>query len=100
MQASILVSVLIGLAKSDEYSEYHITYQLGCYAQTCGQTVTGRQLTYEKALKIVQKEVYLNSVSIDNIPEHLKKRQLGVTFMDFLVVPLYPRFVLNLQLLT
>ncbi len=62
----------------------------------CGQTVTGRQLTYEKALKIVQKEVYLNSVSIDNVPKHRKKRQLGVIFMDFFGGASLPSFCAQL----
>ncbi len=37
------------------------------YVQTCKQTVTGRRLQYSRALKIIQKEEYLNAVDTDII---------------------------------
>ncbi len=38
-----------------------------CYVQTCDQTITGRQLAYQRALDIVQGEEYLEAADTDII---------------------------------
>ncbi len=44
-----------------------------CYVQTCDQTITGRQLAYNRALDIVQNEEYLEAADTDLI-----RRQFNV----------------------
>ena len=38
-----------------------------CYVQTCDQTITGRQLSYQRSLDIVQGEEYLEAADTDII---------------------------------
>ena len=36
-----------------------------CYVQTCHQIITGRNLRYSRALKIIQSEEYLNAADTE-----------------------------------
>ena len=40
---------------------------LQCYERTCDQNITGRDMTYERALEIIQTEEYLTAADIDLI---------------------------------
>jgi hypothetical protein len=52
-----------------------------CYVQTCNQIISGRQLSYNRALEIVQSEEYLDAADTDLI-RRLKrlKRQANMGF--------------------
>ena len=45
-----------------------------CFARTCDQAVTGRQLTYSRALEIVQNEEYLDDADLGIIRKRRLKR--------------------------
>ena len=38
-----------------------------CLFRSCSQTITGRRLTYSRALQIIQTEEYLNEADLDVI---------------------------------
>ena len=46
------------------------TDQSSCYVQTCDQTISGRQMLYERALEVVQEEEYLDAADLDIIRRH------------------------------
>ena len=54
-----------------------IGFQGSCWRRTCDQQVVGRQLTYSRALEIVQNEEYLSDLDLDIIRRRRTKRQNG-----------------------
>ena len=48
---------------------------LHCYERSCTQNITGRQVTYERALEIIQTEEYLTAADIDLIAYYKKNRR-------------------------
>ena len=50
----------------DEFEERQ-TDNANCYVQTCDQSITGRMLSYNRALEIVQDEEYLTAADLDII---------------------------------
>ena len=59
----------------------HAPKQSSCFTRTCDQTITGRRLTYGRALQIVQNEEYLSAVDLDIIRRRLyeaEKRKQAV----------------------
>ena len=49
-----------------------------CFTRICDQTISGRQLVYDRALEIIQDEEYLNDVDFDEIKRQRLKRQISI----------------------
>ncbi len=47
--------------------------QLQCHIRSCDQTITGRRLSYARALEIVQGEEYLTVADTDIIRRRLRR---------------------------
>ncbi len=51
----------------EDFIEERQTDNANCYVQTCDQRITGRMLSYNRALEIVQDEEYLTAADLDII---------------------------------
>ena len=62
---------------SDQDDEPIDATNKACYVQTCDQTITGRNLLYERALEIIQNEEYLEAADLDIIRKRVKRSQFA-----------------------
>ena len=90
---AILLSNLVILSISqesfDDYYSDDYDYDNGqCIIRQCNQIITGRRLSYARALEIIQEEEYLDEADFDII-RHVSHVQL--TQMD----PFFSRKILN-----
>merc|ERR1711935_879823 len=53
----------------------------GCFVQTCGRTVTGRNFAYDQAITIIEDEEYLEDFDFDDIR---KLRRSDINYVDIL----------------
>ena len=49
-----------------------------CYRQTCTQIITGRNLNYRRALKVVQNEEYLSAIDLSDVKRNKRKKRQKV----------------------
>ena len=66
-----------------------------CHIRICEQSITGRSLTYARALQIIQEEIYLSESDLDIIRKHKilrrqKRQAVSVTVVSSVVVANVP----------
>jgi hypothetical protein len=83
--SNIVVDDLVDMTVDDLVD---ITVDDSCYVQTCNQIISGRQLSYNRALEIVQSEKYLDAADIDLIRRLKRFKRQG----DNPVIPILDMF--------
>ena len=60
-----LLQLMLPNGYNELFDRQDTVVDAGCFKRSCDQTITGRGLTYNRALEIVQNEEYLEAADTD-----------------------------------